>query len=149
MLLFFRNFFQSKFGVPITLAFLALIAVAFASSDLANTGTFGGVAGGDRVAVVGDRKIDSADLVNSANAALDQARQSNPNMSMDAFIAQGGLDDVLDQMIDRAAIAEYARLHGLRAGENLVNSEIIAVPQFRGANGEFDANVFRQLIGAQ
>ncbi|RXZ66059.1 peptidylprolyl isomerase [Pelagerythrobacter rhizovicinus] len=149
MLQFFRNFFQSKLGVPVTLAFLALIAIAFASSDVANTGTFGGIAGGDRVAVVGDRKIDSADLVGSAQAALEQARQSNPNLSMNAFIEQGGLDDVLDQMIDRAAIAEYARRHGLRAGENLVNSEILAIPQFRGADGEFDAAVFRQLIGAQ
>lgn len=149
MLQFFRTFFKSKLGVPITLAFLALIAFAFASSDLAGTATFGGVAGGDRVAVVGDQKIDSADLVQSAGMALDQMRQSNPNMSMDAFIAQGGLDDVLDTMIDRAAIAEFARRQGLRAGENLVNSEILAIPQFRGANGEFDAAVFRRLLSAQ
>jgi len=149
MLQLFRSFFQSKFGIPITLAFLALIAVAFASSDVASTGTFGGVAGGDRVAVVGGRKIDSSDLVASAQSALDSARQSNPNLSMDAFIEQGGLEDVLQQMIDRAAIAEYARRHGLRAGENLVNSEILAIPQFRGANGEFDSAVFRRLIGAQ
>lgn len=149
MLQFFRNFFQSKLGIPITLAFLALIAIAFASSDLANTGTFGGVAGGDRVAVVGDRKIDSSDLVAGAQSALDRARQTNPNLSMDAFIEQGGLEDVLEQMVDRAAIAEYARRHGLRAGENLINSEILAIPQFRGANGEFDSAVFRRLIGAQ
>lgn len=149
MLQFFRNFFQSKLGVPITLAFLALIAVAFASSDLAGTATFGGVAGGDRVAVIGDRKIDSADLASSAELALDQMRQNDPNMSMEAFIGQGGLEDVLNRMIDRAAISEYARRHGLRAGENLVNSEILTFPEFRGANGEFDAAVFRQLIGAQ
>lgn len=149
MLQFFRRFFQSKLGIPLTLAFLALIAFAFASSDVANTGTFGGVAGGDRVAVVGGQKIDSADLVASARDALDQVRQQNPNMSMEAFIAQGGLDDVLNQMIDRAAIAEYARRHGLRAGENLVNSEIITFPQFRGPNGEFDTTTFRQALGAR
>lgn len=149
MLQLFRRFFQSKFGIPITLAFLALIAFAFASSDLANTGTFGGVAGGDRVAVVGDQKIDTSDLIVGAQSALDRARQTNPNLSMGAFIAQGGLEDVLDQMIDRAAIAEYARRHGLRAGDNLVNSEILSIPQFRGASGEFDAAVFRRLIATQ
>ncbi|AKM07220.1 peptidylprolyl isomerase [Pelagerythrobacter marensis] len=149
MIQFFRRFFQSKLGIPLTLAFLALIAFAFASSDVANTGTFGGVAGGDRVAVVGGQKIDSADLVESARSALDRVREENPNISMEAFIAQGGLDDVLDQMIDRAAIAEYARRHGLRAGDNLVNSEIISIPAFRGASGEFDTATFRQALSAR
>jgi peptidyl-prolyl cis-trans isomerase D len=53
----FRNFFKSKIGIAVTLGFLALIAVAFASSDVANTGTFGGIAGGDRVAIVGGEKV--------------------------------------------------------------------------------------------
>ena len=75
MLLFFRSFFKSKFGLAITFAFLALIAFAFASSDVANTGMFGGVAGGERVAVVGDERIDSAELAQSASTALDRLRQ--------------------------------------------------------------------------
>ena len=149
MIHFFRRFFASKIGIPVVFAFLALIAVAFASSDLASTNTFGGIAGGDRVAVVGDARIDSADFVRTAGSALDQVRASNPTMSMPAFIEQGGLDEVLDRMIDRTAIAEFARMVGLRAGENLVNSEILAFPEFRGANGEFDSNVFRQLIAQQ
>lgn len=149
MLQFFRNFFQSKLGIPVTLAFLALIAVAFATMDIAGTNTFGGVAGGDRVAVVGDEKIGSGDLVRYTGQALDQVRAQNPNMSMPAFIEQGGLDEVIDQMIDRTAIAAFARDLGLRAGENLVNSEILTFPVFRGANGEFDAETFRQALAAQ
>ena len=62
MLQLFRSFFKSKVGIVVTLAFLALIALAFASMDVANTGTFGGVTGGDRVAVVGDRRIDTSEL---------------------------------------------------------------------------------------
>ena len=149
MLQFFRNFFQSKLGIPVTLAFLALIAVAFATMDIAGTNTFGGVAGGDRVAVVGDEKIGSGDLVRYAGQALDQVRAQNPNMSMPAFVEQGGLEDVLDQMIDRTAIAAFARDLGLRAGENLVNSEILTFPVFRGANGEFDTETFRRALAAQ
>ena len=70
MLQFFRNFFKSKVGIAVTLGFLALIAFAFASSDVANTGTFGGVAGGDRVAVVGDSRIDAIDLSARASDQL-------------------------------------------------------------------------------
>src|SRR5689334_1635799 len=62
MLQFFRNFFKSKFGVLVTIAFLILIAIAFGVGDVASNRTFGGVAGGDRVAVVGDRKISTSDL---------------------------------------------------------------------------------------
>ncbi|WP_374405536.1 SurA N-terminal domain-containing protein [Pelagerythrobacter sp.] len=149
MLTFFRRFFQSKLGIPVTLGFLALIAFAFASSDIAGTGTFGGIAGGERVAVVGDEKIGSADFARYTDQALDQVRQQNPTISMPAFVEQGGLDEVLDQMIDRVAIAGFARGLGLRAGENLVNSEILTFPIFRGANGEFDTNTFRQVLGAQ
>jgi hypothetical protein len=36
MLQLFRNIFKSKLGVGLTLAFLLLIAIAFASSDVAN-----------------------------------------------------------------------------------------------------------------
>ena len=122
MLQGFRKVFKSKIGLGITLAFLVLIAFAFASSDVANTGMFGGVSGGDRVAVVGDERIDAAELSLNATNALDQVRQSDPTITMQAFIAQGGLEDVLQQLLQRTALAEFARRHGLRAGDRLVDS---------------------------
>ena len=146
MIQFFRSFFQSKIGIGVTLAFLGLIAVAFASSDVANTGTFGGVAGGDRVAVVGDKRITTADLTINTNSALVQSRDENPTLTMEAFVAQGALDDVLEQMISRSAIAEYARQLGLRASTRLVDSEIRSIPGFRGLDGSFDIAAFRSTI---
>src|SRR5687767_9143137 len=106
MLQMFRNFFKSKIGIGVTLAFLIVIAIAFASSDVANTGVFGGVSGGDRVAVVGDDRIDAAELATAATNALDQARQTDPTITMQAFIAQRGLEDVLEKLLERTALAE-------------------------------------------
>lgn len=146
MLQLFRNFFSSKIGIVVTLGFLALIAVAFASSDVANTGTFGGIAGGDRVAVVGDQKVSSSDLARAATSALESARQQNPTVTMEAFLAQGALDEVLDQMLQRKSIAEYGRSIGLRAGDNLVNSELLQIPAFRGAAGNFDEETYRAAL---
>ena len=57
MLQFFRNFFSSKLGVGITIGMLVAITVAFAGADVASSGGFGGVAGGDRIATVGKRRI--------------------------------------------------------------------------------------------
>lgn len=149
MISVFRKFLSSKIGIVVALAFLALIAFAFAAMDVSSSGTFGGVAGGDRVAVVGDEKIDANELSRSATSALDSARQENPVISMPAFLQQGGLSQVLDQMIDRYAISGFAEKYGLRAGDNLVNSEIMAIPAFRGAGGNFDEQAYRQLLASR
>lgn len=149
MLQFFRNMFKTKLGLLLTFAFLALIALAFATADVANTGSFGGVAGGDRVAVVGDTRISTAELTRAVNSALDRARQQDPTLSMPAFIAQGGLEQVLEQLIDRTAIAEYATSQGIRAGDNLINSEIQQIAAFRGPDGNFSPEVYQNALTAQ
>jgi len=146
MLQFFRNFFKSKVGVVFTLGFLVLIAIAFASSDVANTSTFGGVSGGDRVAVVGDERIDASELTVSAGNMLEQMRQQNPTRTMQVLVAQGGFDRVLDQLLQRTAVAEFARVSGMRAGKRLVDSELRQMAAFRGADGNFDENAFRAAL---
>ena len=149
MFKFFRNFFKTKIGLAVTFAFLALIAFAFASADVTNTGLFGGIAGGERVAVVGDERIDSSDLVQTANSQVEQARREQPTLSMQAFVEQGGLTTLLEQLIDRSAIAGFARKYGLTAGDNLVNSEIRQIGAFRGADGNFSADIYNQALAQQ
>ena len=146
MLQFFRNFFKSKFGVGITLVFLIVIAIAFTSGDLVGSNTFGGVAGGDRVATVGKSKISTSDLSQAMSSALESEKQQNPTLTMEGFIAGGGMDRVLDQMIQRAALAEYAHEHGLRAGKRLVDSELVQIPAFQGIDGKFDRNAFLAVL---
>ena len=149
MIHWFRSFFKSKVGIGLTLAFLALIALAFASSDVANNSVFGGVSGGDRVAVVGDERIDSADLSVSLTQALDEARQTDPTITMQSLIARGGLDDVLEQLIQRTAIAEFARRHGMRAGNTMVDRQILQTFPFRDPTGGFDEVQFRAALNQQ
>ena len=149
MLQLFRKFFSSKVGIVITLAFLALVALAFASMDVANTSVFGGVAGGDRVAVVGDRRIDAADLSVNATNALDQVRRQDPTLTMQAFAANGGVQGVLEQMLSRAALAEFGREHGLRAGKRLVDSEIRQIPAFRDVSGNFSQEAYLAALRQQ
>jgi len=144
----FRKFFQSKIGLGITFVFIALIALAFAASDITGS-TFGGVSGGDRVALVGGERITTSELTSTTNSALQQVRGENPTITMPAFIEQGGFDEVLSQLIDRYAIGAYAEKFGLRAGENLVNSEILQIPAFRGTDGEFDQETYQRALSRQ
>ncbi|MBD2841733.1 peptidylprolyl isomerase [Erythrobacter rubeus] len=148
MISFFRNFFQSKIGLPIFIGFLILVALAFAAADITGT-TFGGVSGGDRVAVVGDDRITTSELVSTSNSAIQNIRRENPTITMPQFVEQGGLDEVLSQLIDRYAIGGYAERNGLRAGDNLVNSEILQIAAFRGATGEFDQQVYQAALRNQ
>lgn len=145
----FRNIFKSKVGMGITLAMLLVIALSFVSGDVANTGMFGGVAGGDRVATVGDEKVGTADLTRAANDALSRIKQTDPTLTMAYFVKQGGIERVLDEIIDRFALAEYGREHGLRAGDRLIDSEIAMIPAFRGPDGKFDESLYRQAIQQQ
>ena len=145
MISFFRRFFSSKIGLPLVLAFLALIAVAFAAGDLSNA-NFGAISGGDKMAVVGSRNIALSELPAAANAELRQARQQNPTLTMAEFVAQGGLDAIVEQLINRNTVGEYGRTHGLRAGDNLVNSEILKIPAFQGVTGEFDQKTYEAAL---
>ena len=150
MLQFFRNIFKSKVGLAITIAFVGVIGLAFAIGDVAgNGGIGGGIAGGDNVAVVGEDKISANDLSEAASNSLDQMRQENPTISMAAFIQQGGLTQVLDSLLDRRAISRWAYDHGLRAGDNLVNSEIRRIPAFAGPDGKFSDSVYQQTLAAR
>lgn len=148
MITAFRRFFQSKIGMAVFIAFLAVVALAFAAADLTGS-TFGGISGGDRVAVVGDDEITASELTSTAQSAIAQVRRENPTVTMPTFIAEGGLDEVLEQMIDRYAIGAYAEMAGLRAGDNLVNSEILQIPAFRGVSGEFDQQAYQSALSQQ
>src|SRR5690606_22149769 len=82
----------------------------------------------------------------ATTSALESARQQNPTLTMEAFLAQGALDEVLDQMLQRFAIAEYGKQVGLRAGTNLVNSELLQIDAFRGADGNFNQDTYRAAL---
>ena len=142
MITFFRSFFQSKLGIAITLAFLALIGLAFASSDVANTGAFGGVAGGETVAEVGGTSIDTAELRSAVESAYNNARRDNPDLTMQQFIDDGGLDQVLDVLIQGAALVEYGEKNGIVVSKRLLDSEIASEPNFAGLDGNFSEEAY-------
>ena len=146
MLQSFRNFFKSKFGVAFTLVFLVLVALAFASSDVANTGSFGGLSAGDSVAVVGDTDISPTDLSLAASNALDEARQRNPTATMASFMTEEGINTLLDQLVQRAGVAEFGKSIGLRAGDRLVDSQMLQIPAFQGADGNFSQAAYQAFI---
>ena len=150
MLHLFRKLFRSKFGIVLTLGFLVLIALAFASMDIvSNNPTFGGVGGGDQVAVAGDKKISASEFSQAMSNELENQRRQQPTITMQSLIAAGGAKRVIDQMVQRAALVEWGRRYGIRAGKRLVDSELVKIPAFFGANGQFDQAAFNSIIARE
>ncbi len=148
MITFLRSFFQSRIGVAISLVFLALIAVAFAASDVTGGATFGGV-GSESVAQIDGEEIGTGEFSSTVSNAFDQFRQQNPQLDMAAFDAQGGIDGILEQMIGSYAAAGFADSIGLGASKRLVDSEIAGIQAFKGADGRFDETLFRNALAQQ
>ena len=147
MLHFFRRFFKSKFGLAFAMAFLVLIALAFGLADITGTSTnAGSVSGGDAVAVVGDRKVTANEFSTALNTDLENRRQQEPTLTMQAFLARGGADSVLERLMQRLSLSVWGEEHGLRAGKRLVDSELVKIPAFQGPDGKFSREAFDAIL---
>jgi peptidyl-prolyl cis-trans isomerase D len=146
MLQFFRNMFKSTLGVGIAIAFLILIVGGFAAGDVASNLVSGVTGGGDRVAKVGSTSISSSDVVHQAQQAVEIARQDNPKVTMRDFLAQNGLAQVIDQMVDRTAISVFGEKNGIVAGKRLVDSELAKIPSLQGPDGHFSDANYRTML---
>lgn len=149
MLTIFRNLLHSKIGAAMALILLAVIAIAFASGDIASLRTDGGIDGGSNVASVGDEDIDATQLAQSANAALERVRREQPTATMKLMVAQGGVEQVLEDLIDRTSVFVFGKEHGVVAGDRLIDSEIAQIPGFMGVDGKFNQATFRQALAQQ
>jgi len=149
MIQFIRKFLDSKIGVIAALFFLVLMALSFSGGDIRNMNVFGGSGGSGTAATVGKTTISTSELSRSATQAVNQARQQQPTITMQAFLAENGLSQVLDDLIDRSAISGFAQMLGLRAGDRLVDSQIAKMPVFIGPDGKFDQQIYLQMIRQQ
>jgi peptidyl-prolyl cis-trans isomerase D len=149
MLQSFRSFFQSKWGIGITLGFVGLIALAFASGDVANNGGFGSIGAGDKIASVGRESITTAEVENAATTFLSRMRQRDPAASMADFMSGSGFEDLLTYLIDRRATRQFGEKNGIHIGDRLIDSEIAKIPQIQGPDGKVDSSLYRQFLASR
>ncbi len=143
MLQTFRSFASSKFGVGITIGFLALLMLAFAGGDIAGYGGLSGGASGTNVAKVGGKDISQDALRSAATSTLERLRDEDPRVTMRALVARGALPDLLDSLIDRFAMVEFGVDHGIVAGKRMLDRQIGATPAFKGLDGQLTDESYR------
>ncbi len=147
MLEFFRQGIKSKLGVGIALGFLMLIALAFAAGDISSGSGFGGLGGGDRVATVGNSRIDSTDLERATANVVDNMRKQDPTTTTRTFVARGGLGDLMDYLLARRATLEFGKDQGIAIGDRLIDSEIAKIPGIQGPDGKVDPLLYQRFLG--
>ncbi len=149
MITFFRNIFSSKIGLFLTMCFVALIAIAFASADVTGTGAFGGVTGSGTAATVGDSKLTTSELNQSVNNAFRAEQRENTGLDLKTYVEGGGFDSILDRLVNSFVIADFGNKYGMTAGKRLVDGEIASIPSFQGADGQFSEENFRRALQQQ
>jgi peptidyl-prolyl cis-trans isomerase D len=142
-----RRIFSSKLGAAIALAFVLLMGLAFAVTDVNGFmgGGTSGVSGGN-VARVGDRQISMNELRQRIDRAYDRQRAENPGLSREQFIASGAIDSILGELIDVYAVEQYARENGFGIDKAVIDRAIASNPQFAGITGNFDQTVFDGVL---
>lgn len=140
-----RRMFSSTIGKFVALAFIGLIGVLFALSDVTGNATFGGI-GGANVAKVGSEEIGVGELRDRVRLAYNQARQDQPGMTMAAFVESGGLDQVLNQLVEGLAFDQFATELGFGVSKRLVDGRIADIPAFAGVSGTFDQTRFESFL---
>ncbi|MBN8819318.1 MAG: SurA N-terminal domain-containing protein [Sphingomonas sp.] len=147
---FFRRLLGSKIGGFIAAAFLGVIALAFVIGDMTGSGGLNvlGPSSGE-VARIGKRTLTVNDLQSRTQMVFERLRREQPEMTMDQFLAQGGLRRVVDDLIASRALVEYGEKHGIKISKALVDAQIAANPAFTDATGNFSESVFRQMLAQQ
>lgn len=144
-----RRAVTSRVGAIIGLIFLGVVGLSFAMTDVSNLGFGGTNVGAGNVAKVGGEAITINDVRSRFNNALRQAQQEQPGLTPAAFIAQGGLDDVIKELTDISALEQYARSIGLEMDRAAVDALIARDPAFAGITGTFDQQTFEARIAQE
>lgn len=148
MLSLFRKFTKSRFGLIVVFIFLGVIGLAFGLTDITGIRS-NGVSNAAVLAKVGDQEITGSELRGRVERFLADMREQGQQVTMQQFVAQGGIEQALDEMINNAAMIEFAKQNGMTVTKGLIDAEITSLPVFQGVDGKFSQRAFDQLLAQQ
>ncbi len=97
-------------------------------------------------ASVGGRKIELPELQEAYRRELAQAQRTlgatDPSPELRRMLAM----QATEQLVTQIAIQQAVRTLGVTVPDDALRVAVFAVPQFRGANGQFDRNVMNSVL---
>jgi peptidyl-prolyl cis-trans isomerase D len=144
MLLEFRKVTRGAFA-SIILGLIGFAMVLFLIPRQGISNPFG-----QYLAKVGGTEITPAQLTRAIDVQVSRARQRNPDVTREDAIAQGVHMELLQQLIDRAAMVNYAERNGVSASDAQVASDIRSIPDVNDpANHQFDPRLYAIFLANQ
>lgn len=146
MLSFIRSFINSRLGVITTFTFLAVIALAFAASDI--TGFGGGLptASGTSIARIGKTELGVIELKRRTQDEMESFRQRQPTLDLVQFVNGGGFEGTLERLIGSHALAQFGAKVGMSVSKRSVDGQIASVPDLLGLDGKFSPAKYDLLL---
>ncbi len=126
------------------LALLGLVLVAFVITGVGDPFGSRGGAGGD-MARVGKTGITEAAFLKQFDRIVGRARETSPGTTPQQVAREGGVEQVLDQMVGSAALDEFAAAHKVAASKRAVDGAIASIDAFR-LGGKFDQATYQRLL---
>jgi peptidyl-prolyl cis-trans isomerase D len=148
MLSLFRRGFMAK--IMLVILAIGLIAIVITGFGTGGSGV-GGLGGlsGTTVASVGGEKLTSTRLSDELQRQLTRLRTQQPELDMAAFLRQGALEEVLEQLVDLTASAVFGREQGLGVSRQMIDRDIASIPEFHDLTGRFDDATFRRVLAQE
>ncbi|HEX9947002.1 MAG TPA: peptidyl-prolyl cis-trans isomerase [Allosphingosinicella sp.] len=147
--MFRRGFMAKIMLVILVIGLFAIVITGFGTGGGGGLGGLGGISGGSVASVEGE-EITSARLSDELQRRLTRIRrEQQPELDMAAFLRQGALEEVLEQLIDLTAGAVFGRREGLGVSRQMIDREIASIPDFQDLSGRFDDANFRRMLAQQ
>lgn len=136
----FRRFTEGALGK----FFMVLITLPFVIAGFYGYSASGG--GADQIAKVGNTVISKNVLSNEIQSSRQQIRQSNPELDLDMISQFINPSVVLDGLINNALLDQAAESARIVTPQEQVLRELVAVPLFQDANGNFSRELFNSYV---
>jgi peptidyl-prolyl cis-trans isomerase D len=138
MINFFRRMMDSWMAVALlTLVLAAFVITGFSSFSLSS--------GGSELGKVGSKPIGATDFFDQAQQRLKMVQQQQPTANMTEFAKAGGLDQVFNFLVQRAAVSQVLDDLGITAGKTQKGAAMGAIDAFK-IGDQFSKQKYEQTL---
>jgi len=95
---------------------------------------------------IGNVKVPASQLDQQYHTELDRLRRTLGQIDPETARQFGLMDQVIQRVVYRTLLDKAAKDLGVRLGDDVVRSRVLADPQLQGPNGQFDRDRFQQIL---
>lgn len=95
---------------------------------------------------IGNVKVPASQLDQQYRTELDRLRRTLGQIDPETARQFGLMDQVIQRVVYRTLLDKAAKDLGVRLGDDVVRSRVLADPQLQGPNGQFDRDRFQQIL---